>query len=170
MTKRSHASKRRRWRRFKNRGGAIVMLHKPRLIEIGKPRLVELGPIIDISMGGLAFQYIENRKRSFESDILSVKIPDQGMPLENFSFEVISDTIKAELPDERRIRTRCVKFTKLTPYQSFQLETFIKNHTSGDGFERRSGSDRRYSNDPRFDDEDYSTIYERRADQRRRKT
>lgn len=138
------------------------MLHKPRLIDIGKPRLVELGPVIDISLGGLAVQYIENKKRILDTDVLSVTIPGAGIKLEKIPFEVISDTITAELPDARKIRTRCVKFGKLSPYQAFQLESFIKNYTNSDGFDRRTGTDRRDFDDPQFDDESYRTLYDRR--------
>ena len=60
-------SQRRQWKRYKLKGGAIVLLHKPRFMEIGKPKLVELGPVIDISRGGLAVQYVESEKRMFES-------------------------------------------------------------------------------------------------------
>lgn len=168
MVTRNSNSKRRRWKRFKNRGGAIVMLHKPRLIDIGKPRLVELGPVIDISLGGLAVQYIESKKRIIDADVLSVTIPGVGIKLEKIPFEVISDTIKAELPDSRKIRMRCVKFAKLSPYQTFQLESFIQNFTNSEGFDRRSGTDRRNFEDPQFDDESYRTLYDRRILRERR--
>lgn len=144
------------------------MLHKPRLIEIGKPRLLELGPVIDISMGGLSVQYIENKKRITDSNVLSLAIPEEGLKLENIPFEVVSDTIKAQLPDARNIRTRCVKFGKLSPYQTYQLEVFIKNYTSQQGHDRRNGHDRRQFDDPRFDDEDYRILYERRINGERR--
>ena len=103
-----------------------------------------------------------------ETDTLSLSIPGVGIKLENIPFELVSDSIKAELPDSRKIRTRCVKFGKLSPYQTFQLESFIKNYTASDGFDRRVGSERRHFNDPQFDDEDYSTLYDRRTNIERR--
>ena len=144
------------------------MLHKPKLIDIGKPRLVELGPVIDISMGGLSVQYIETKKRTIDSDVLSISVPDAGVKLENISFEVVSDNVKAALPDERKIRMRCVKFGKMSPYQTFQLETFIKKYTTSEGFDRRFGLDRRKFNDPKFEEEAYRTLYDRRRGGERR--
>ncbi len=167
MTSKPLAS-RRKWKRFKVKDRAFVMLHRPRLIKLGKPRLVKSGPIVDISMGGLAVQYIENRERLRDYSELSIIIPPDHIKVEEIPFKVLTDIEIAELPDSRKIRNRCLKFGKLTPYQEFQLESFIKNH----GFEllkdRRSVADRRKFNDSRFfDDEDYRVLYEKRVRERR---
>ncbi len=155
--------KRRQWKRFKVKGAATVLLHKPRIIEFGKPSFIELGPIIDISMGGLAVQYIENKNRTTECENLSINLPSSGVKVEKLPYKVVSDVKIAQLPDSRRIRNRCVQFEDLTSYSKFQLESFIRNYTEALLKDRRSGGDRRKFNDPKFDDRSYSAMYEKRV-------
>jgi hypothetical protein len=159
---------RRRWKRYKLKGGAIVLLHKPKLIEIGKPKLVELGPVIDISMGGLAVQYVESDKRMFESTELSVSIPSTGVLLSGIVFRQVSDQAIAELPDGKKIRNRSVEFINLNPQQNHRLETFIREYSLHLTQDRRSGVERRQFQDPKFEDDDYHRLYNRRSGKDRR--
>ena len=121
--------KARRWDRFKIKGGAIVMLHKARKIPIGKPRLVELGPVVDISWGGLAVHYIDNKKRRIESNELSISFPPEGIVLESIAFEVVSDEEIAELPDNKKIRRRSFKFGEMSQSQKTRLVNFLQKFT-----------------------------------------
>ena len=161
--------RRRKWKRFKVVGGAIVLIKKTRFIEVGKPRLVELGPIIDISMGGIAVQYVEKKQRTIESDELAIALLPKEIKVEPIPFKIVSDIAVAQLPDGKTIRNRCMEFGKLTDYQSFQLESFIQQYTTAIDRDRRSGLDRRQYNDPRFEDEEYRELYERRIHGDRRK-
>ena len=167
ISKKSLAS-RRKWKRFRVKGGALVMFHGTRLIKLGKSRLIKLGPVIDISMGGLAVQYIETSERLRDYSEISIIIPPNDIKLEEIPVKIVTDIEIAELPDSRKIRNRCFHFGKLTPYQVFQLESFIKNHVFELLTDRRGDADRRKFNDPRFGDDDYRILYEKRLGMERR--
>ena len=161
---------RRKWRRYRINGSGIVMLHKPRIIELGKPSLIDLGPILDISLGGLAVQYVDSKKRQIECFELSISFPGEGIVVEGIPFDIVFETVVATLPDTRNIMKRCVQFGKLTSRQSLKLEAFIKKNGVEILTDRRSGIDRRQFEDPRFRDETYRASYERRIFGERRKT
>ncbi len=161
-------TRRRRWKRFKINGAARVLLHRQRIMDFGKPSLVELGPVVDISMGGLAVCYIENKKRMIHSEMLSLKIPDKGIPLEGVTFRTVSDRKIAWMPDGKIIHRRCVKFEILNAQQKLQVETFIRNHALPNVEDRRSETDRRRHQDPRFSDPARRDVCERRFSPERR--
>jgi len=153
MSTKMQITRRRKWKRYKIKGGAIVLLHKSRMIEIGKPKMIELGPVIDISMGGLAVQYIESKSRSQEVETISISIPSLEVTLPDLQCKVVSEKVVASLPDGKQIYNRCIEFLKLTSVQSLQLESFIRKHTFHTIPDRRSGKDRRHTEDPNFDRE-----------------
>ncbi|MFC1488903.1 hypothetical protein ACFL6B_03545 [Thermodesulfobacteriota bacterium] len=163
MSGKKPAISRRKWKRFRMKSGAIVMLHKPSLIGFGKVSYIELGPVIDISMGGLAVKYINSKKRQIDCFELSLSVANDGVRVEGMPFEVVADFKVVELPDGIEVRKRCVQFGKLDPYKSFQLETFIKNNTTTIITERRSDVPRRQFNDPRFKDEEFRAHHDRRV-------
>lgn len=150
MSAKMQITRRRKWKRYKIKGGAIVLLHKSRLIEIGKPKLIELGPVIDISMGGLAVQYIESKNRKQEFETLSISIPSLKVTLADLQCRIVSEKVVGSLPDGKQIYNRCVEFLNLTSVQNLQLESFIRKHTFHTIPDRRSGKDRRHSEDPDF--------------------
>jgi hypothetical protein len=154
--------RRRKWKRYKIRGGALVMLSKPSVIKLGKPRLVKFGPILDISMGGLSVQYIDSRQRAVQTAALAIMSPVEGVKVQELPFTVIRDVQMAALPDERIIRVRNVEFGTLKSFQMYQLESFIKTYGYESTNERRTLSDRRQYTDPRFEDPDYAMMNERR--------
>jgi hypothetical protein len=150
MNRKMPITRRRKWKRFKIKGGAIVLLHKSRFLDVGKPKLIELGPVIDISMGGLAVQYVENKSRRHDTDVISVAIPSIGVTLPDLQCKVILEKVITELPNGKQIYNRCVEFVNLTKIQNLQLESFIRKHTFHTIPDRRSGKDRRCFNDPNF--------------------
>ncbi|MFH2218817.1 MAG: hypothetical protein ABII68_04040 [Pseudomonadota bacterium] len=162
MHKAKPLATRRKWKRYRINGSAIVMLHKPRIIELGKPTLIELGPIVDISLGGLAVQYVDSKKRQTECFELSISVPGEGIAVESIPFEIVFETEVATLPDSRKIVKRCVQFGKLTSPQSLKLETFIKKNTVQIVKDRRSGTERRKVEDPRFLDQTFKASHEKR--------
>lgn len=105
------------------------MLHKPRTIKLGKPKLVELGPIVDISWGGIAVQYIDSKERQINSSELSISIPPDGIKVENIAFRTVSDVEVAELPDNKKIRRRNIKFEDMNQKQKAKLVSFLQNFT-----------------------------------------
>ena len=164
--------RRRKWKRFETAGGAVVLLNKPQMKGILGTKRVELGPIVNISMGGLAVQYVENKQRSQEYSELSIYFPSEGIVLDEVPFEIISDFEITRLPDDKMIRKRCVKFGKLTTYQAFQLEEFIKKYGTKRLEDRRQdGSDRRKFQDSRYGDPRYEETHpERRSGRERRRS
>jgi hypothetical protein len=129
MLKINSETKKRKWDRFKIKGGAIVMLQKPRMINLGKPKLIELGPIVDISWGGIAIQYIDSKDRQIDASEISISIPPDGIKLENIPFETVSDVEVAELPDSKKIRRRSIKFGNMDQTQKVKLVNFLQNFT-----------------------------------------
>ena len=129
MTSRQAADRQRKWKRFRMKGSAIVLLHKPRLIEWGKPSFIELGPIVDISWGGIAVQYIDSKERQIKSSELSISIPPDGIKVENIPFQTVSDVEIAELPDNKKIRRRNIKFVDMNQTQKAKLVNFLQKFT-----------------------------------------
>jgi len=163
MEARKPITRRRKWKRFKIKSGAIVLLHKTRLLDVGKPKLIELGPVIDISMGGLAVQFVESKNRLHAAETISISIPSIGVTLPDLQCRVIFEKVLTTLPDGKKIYNRCVEFVNLTKIQNLQLESFIRKHTFHKIPDRRSGKDRRVFNDPDFNpaDERRSSIERR---------
>lgn len=156
--------RRRKWKRFETKGGAVVLLNRPYFNGWLGIKRVEMGPIVNISMGGLAVQYVENKKRVGDYAEMSIYAPGDGIALDRLPFDIISDYEVARMPDGKIIRNRCVKFGPLTTYQTFQLEQFIKNHGAKCMEDRRQGADRRKFIDPRYGDDAYKdTFIERRS-------
>lgn len=171
MKKERHKVRRRQWKRFETLSGAVVLLNKPQLKGLLGTKRVELGPIVNISMGGLAVQYVENKERSQEYSELSIYFPSEGIVLDKMPFETISDFEITRIPDDKVIRKRCVKFGNLTTYQAFQLEEFIKKNGTKCLEDRREDNDRRQFQDPRYGDPKYEeTFIDRRSGKDRRKS
>ena len=91
----------------------------------------QLGQIMDISMGGLAFNYIAgggNDDSAFELDIL---LAYKGLYMKKIQFKTISDfQIANKSPfSPITMRRHGVKFGKLTLKQTSMLKNFIQEHT-----------------------------------------
>ena len=91
----------------------------------------QLGQIVDISMGGLAFNYIAgggNADSAFELDIL---LAYKGLYMKKIQFKTISDFQIANKSPFTAItmRRRGIKFGELTPKQTSMLKNFIQEHT-----------------------------------------
>jgi len=163
MNTKMQLTRRRKWKRYKTKGGAIALLHKSRFLDIGKPKLIELGPVIDISMGGLAAQYVESKSRQQDSETISISIPSFGVILADLQCRIVLEKVVASLPNGKKIYSRCVEFVKLTSVQKLQLESFIRKHTFHTIPDRRSGKDRRCYTDP-----DFNRVDDRRSGIERR--
>jgi hypothetical protein len=97
---------------------------------IPRARSRKLWQIMDISKGGLAFQYVANGERIYDSSDLDIAYSNASFYLEKVPFKAVSD-----LEVENGIRwsslkvRRCgVKFGELTHSQISLLEGFIQNH------------------------------------------
>jgi len=88
----------------------------------------QLGQIMDISMGGLAYNYIAgsgNVDSALELDIL---LAYKGLYMEKIQFEPVSDFQIANKSPFTPItmRRRGIKFGELTPKQISMLKNFIQ--------------------------------------------
>lgn len=126
MVGRKRTIERRRNKRYRAVEGAYAAI---------SPNSNKLGQIIDISMGGLCFKYIdteneteEPRKRNEESIFLS----SMGYYVGDLPFQTIADYKMTDTPSfsSMKVRKRHVKFTNLTFKQLFDLDYYLKNNVS----------------------------------------
>jgi hypothetical protein len=92
---------------------------------------VRFGRIIDISMGGLLFRYINGEERSIRSLVLDILVADSGFYLESLMFK---DIAHMEITDDFTInsikmRQNRVQFEGLKPAEMKKLKYFVENYT-----------------------------------------
>ncbi len=124
MVGRKRTIERRKSKRYKAVEGAYAAI---------SPSSHKLGQIIDISMGGLAFKYIDtkndgttNQTQAEESIFLS----SMGFYVGNLPFKTISDNEVTNTPSfsAMKVRERRVQFTDLSFKQLFDLDFYLKNN------------------------------------------
>jgi hypothetical protein len=91
----------------------------------------ELGQIVNISLGGLAFQYFIGNREFQKAEKLDVLLADSGVQVENIQFRVVDDyELVNELPfSSITKREQRVYFDGLDKSQQDELEGFIRRHT-----------------------------------------
>jgi hypothetical protein len=125
MTSKNEPVERRKHRRFQIRQGTYVALVPP----YGK-----VGPVIDISMGGLSFRYVDG-KETTNGSYINILLTEANFYLENVPVKTILD---CEIPDKSASSAiamrRCgLQFGGLTHNQASQLKFFIENYSIGEG-------------------------------------
>ena len=100
------------------------------------PYSSQMGPIIDISKGGLAFQYKQGNEKiadMYEVSILFDGKSDSNTSPFKFVGKAVSDVaVKSTNPySTAAVRRFSIAFTDLTYYQQSWLEECIRNHTVG---------------------------------------
>jgi hypothetical protein len=111
--------------------------HKRFLIPKNKSAFVELRPpdngmgrLIDISMGGLTFDYVATQRPSVKPTELNIFVANSGFRLSGIPIRSVWDLHTYEIPTTPLHRRQCgVEFGHLTSYQKLQIESFIENHT-----------------------------------------
>jgi hypothetical protein len=90
-----------------------------------------LGQIMDISMGGLAFNYIASGGNADSTNALDILLAYKGLYMKKIRFKTISDFQIANKSPFTPItmRRRGIKFDKLTPKQTSMLKNFIQKRT-----------------------------------------
>lgn len=95
------------------------------------------GQIVNISLEGLSFQYIDTSKcgtsrqnglRDASSETVDIMFGDYDFSLNDLPVKVVSDyqvTVQHPYRAETMKRRRCLKFGELTPEQIFRLKRFI---------------------------------------------
>ncbi|MBU0481192.1 MAG: PilZ domain-containing protein [Proteobacteria bacterium] len=114
MAKKTKDEERREHKRFRAKSGTCAVESKA-------------GEIIDISMGGLAFSYVDHGDWTDESFDRGMLFGEKDLCVEDLPLKIISD---CAINSGLSIIRRCgVKFGELTPKQLSQLEYFIWANT-----------------------------------------
>jgi hypothetical protein len=128
-------SMRRTHDRYKIEGGKIGVINH---------LYTKTGYIYDISMGGLAFHYVDNGQARNEFpflSMLSITIKKRGFFLQDIAFKTITD--RSIQPAFLEMRQRSIQFIEVPQEKKFHLEYLISELTSEKIRDNRSGRDRR---------------------------
>ena len=131
MVGRKRTVERRRSKRYRAVEGAYAAI---------SPKSHKLGQIIDISMGGLAFKYIdtnnsvtnkEDKKNQGKSEE-SIFLSSMGFYVGDLPFKTISDNEVTDIPSfsSMKVRQRHVQFTDLSFKQLFDLDYYLRNNVT----------------------------------------
>lgn len=114
---------RRRYKRYPNQGGAYVIL---------KPSDNGAGRLMNISRGGLMFEYVTIKAAPADSTELEIFVTDSLFRLHEVPFQNVWDSLMVQNPSiSLQKRRRGLQFGQLTSHQISQLEYFIKNYAAG---------------------------------------
>jgi hypothetical protein len=132
MIDRAEIVEQRQYKRYEVPTGSFVALG---------PQNSILGQIIDISMGGLAFRYMDSKKPIGES-YLDIFLTERNFCLGKVPIKAVSDyeidnTVTCKLVEGvpyrcTAMRRSGVQFGELTHNQMSQFEHFIQNHTTSE--------------------------------------
>ncbi len=121
----SDNKERRQSARFKVKEGAYAISSSTKSNEL-------LGQIIDISIGGLSFSYLdyENKYESIETSDIDLFISGTGFFFNNLLIKTISDIVP---PDKHSfsslpIRRRGIQFSDLSKQDKSNLNKFIRQY------------------------------------------
>ena len=111
---------RRRYKRFQVQDNAFA---------VHRDYVTKLGKILDISISGLSFSYIDDGKQLNGSCDLDIFLSGNGFRLEKVQVRIISDVhIVSKIPFSSIIMRRGgVQFEELLQKQISQVEYFIRN-------------------------------------------
>ena len=92
-----------------------------------------LGPVINISMGGLSFRYLDGSPTRPSSDSLGIFLGSDDVLIEQIASRVISDRLVSQGSDFSKAptRQRSIQFLNLTEEQRLSLQKFITRKTQG---------------------------------------
>jgi hypothetical protein len=125
MVGRKRTVERRRSKRYKAVDGAYAAI---------SPNSHKLGQIIDISMGGLSFKYIDTSIEEEVSDMPenTVFLSSMGYYVGDLPFKMVSDYELTNAPSfsSMKVRKRHVQFTDLSFKQLFDLDYYLRNNVS----------------------------------------
>ncbi len=146
MLRKKHQVEMRKWHRFKVKEGAVVEFKRPRLFKFLRHRVVKFAPLIDISRGGLAFQYIDDKMWPDNFNVLSIKRTSEQFEIEDIPIRIVSDRAISTLKGAMVIRRCGIKFEDLESYQKSKIDSFISLHTLDKHFgkERRQNKSQLY--------------------------
>lgn len=126
MVGRKRTIERRRNKRYKAVEGAYAAI---------SPNSHKLGQIIDVSMGGLSFKYIDTSGDQAGNGQLqdeSIFLSSMGYYVGDLPFKTVSDYEVTNAPSfsSMKVRKRHVKFSDLSFKQLFDLDYYLRNNVS----------------------------------------
>jgi len=124
MVDRKETVERRKNKRYKAIEGAYAAI---------SPNSQKLGQIIDISMGGICFKYIDTRNDDQNSGTQredSIFLSSMGYYVGNLPFKTVADyeIINAPSFSSMRVRKRHIQFNELNFKQLFDLDCYLRNN------------------------------------------
>jgi hypothetical protein len=122
MTYEASVTERRKYKRFQVAKRALV---------VTRPYYTRMGRIMDVSMGGLSFSYLESRQTSQESFQLDVLSEDFSALVRELPFEIVSERHDETGPfssGSTPVKRCRVRFKGLTGQQKSGLQSFIEKH------------------------------------------
>jgi len=124
MVGRKRTIERRKNKRYKAVEGAYAAV---------SPNSHKLGQIIDLSMGGLAFKYIDTSSeetKDEQSPEETIFLSSMGYYVGDLPFKTIADYEVTNAPSfsSMKIRKRHVQFADLSFKQLFDLDYYLKNN------------------------------------------
>ncbi len=92
-----------------------------------------LGPIVNISMGGLSFRYLEGTSAELSSDSLGIFLGSDDILIDQLSTRIVTDRLisKGSAFLKTCTRQRSIQFTDLNKKQQTHLQEFISKRTQG---------------------------------------
>lgn len=126
MVGRKRTVDRRKHKRYKAVEGAYAAV---------SPNSYKLGQVIDISMGGLSFKYIDTSANDAEFDQTpeeTLFLSSMGYYVGDLPFKTIADYEVTNAPSfsSMKIRKRHIQFADLSFKQLFDLDYYIRNNVS----------------------------------------
>lgn len=91
----------------------------------------KLGNIVDISKGGLSFNFIDSQKLFSDFSELDIYVSGSGLMVSHLPVEITSEiTLNKDIPFYSVITRRFgVKFSAISDKTRSQLDHFLHNHT-----------------------------------------
>jgi len=114
---------RRRHKRFRVKTGGLALLSPD------WPRSTLVGDILDISPGGIAFQYVGDEPPREEVCEVGLACPYSHFYMGKIPVKAVSDFSVAQIPFGSLVPRRLsLQFGELTPDQSSGIEEYIKGY------------------------------------------
>lgn len=92
-----------------------------------------LGPVVNISMGGLCFHYIDNTLSQSLPDSIDMFLSSDNIYIDNIKIRIVSDKLSSQktsfLFSKIILRECAIQFLNLTVAQKKELEEFILTKT-----------------------------------------
>jgi len=120
MVKKKKIVEKRKHKRYQAKDGAYAAI---------SPQSRKLGQIINISMGGIAFKYIDTKENEEQTEE-SIFLSSLGYYVGDLPFKTIEDYEVTDYPSfsAMKLRQRRVQFKDLTFKQLFDLDFYIRNN------------------------------------------